>query len=606
MSFMFNPYPYSDPNARNRLDPTNLSLDRIQRGGGAVGAALLEGRRADLPCVIAVDGCATAPFSTVETLIEQHCHLFSLPVITVHMEDLFLPSGQIDQLLRETCLPEDRKKDPVLLYGSLFEGGYEALWDRRRLADLEKKLRAFRETGQGILLLSGAGSLSGPLRKYCDTSVFLDVTPVQAMLNLKSGGYRNLGSETALPFKQMARRCYYVDFELAQAVREQVIAQGLDWYILASNPADLTIAPFEVILSIFARALEYPLRCKPVYLEGVWGGYYIQRLRDLPAEMTNCAWVFDFIPMEVSIVFDLNDMSLEFPFYTLVQSQAERLMGPESVSRFGKYFPLRFNYDDTWHSNGNMSIQCHPGEEYITAENNELGRQDESYYIVEAAQGAKTYLGFRQGVTAAEFVREAKRSEQDGTPMDYARYVHAVDSAPGTQLMIPAGTIHASGRNQLILEIGSLTVGSYTYKMYDYLRADLDGNPRPIHTLHGEQVLVEGRGAEWVQENLVQRGYPVEQGEDWEEFVVGEHDLLYFSLRNIRFQTMVRQHTQGRFHVLTLVDGEQVMIRSLRDPSRRFLQNYLDIVVVPADFGAYEIVNMREGTTAIIHKTLLK
>ncbi len=48
------------------------------------------------------------------------------------------------------------------------------------------------------------------------------------------------------------------------------------------------------------------------------------------------------------------------------------------------------------------------------------------------------------------------------------------------QFMLPGGTIHASGRNQLILEIGSLTVGSYTFKLYDYLRADLDGTRRPI------------------------------------------------------------------------------------------------------------------------------
>lgn len=46
--------------------------------------------------------------------------------------------------------------------------------------------------------------------------------------------------------------------------------------------------------------------------------------------------------------------------YTLVQSQGPKLMGKRSVDAFGYYFPVRFNYDDTYHSNGNMSIQCHP------------------------------------------------------------------------------------------------------------------------------------------------------------------------------------------------------------------------------------------------------
>lgn len=172
--------------------------------------------------------------------------------------------------------------------------------------------------------------------------------------------------------------------------------------------------------------------------------------------------------------------------------------------------------------------------------------------------------------------------------------------------MIPAGTIHASGRNQLVLEIGSLTVGSYTYKMYDYLRLDLDGNPRPLHTYHGERVLQPGRSTTWVNENIVQKPRTVRRGNDWEEYIVGEHDLLYFSLRNVRFTKRYTDDTAGRFHVLSLVDGEQVMVRSLNDPSRYYTQDYLDIIVVPADMGPYEVVNMYEGTTVTMHKTLLK
>ena len=88
----------------------------------------------------------------------------------------------------------------------------------------------------------------------------------------------------------------------------------------------------------------------------------------------------------------------------------------------------------------------------------------------------------------------------------------------------------------MILEIGSLTVGSYTYEMYDYLRKDFDGKPRPIHTYHGDKVLDRSRTKEWVNQNLVNGGSRVvRSGEGWEEFVVGEHDLLYFSLRNLRF-----------------------------------------------------------------------
>lgn len=606
MSFMFHPYPYDDPNAFNRLSCDGLPLGGIACGNTTIAPTILKGKNSNKPTVIAVDGYPTAPFSTISHLIEQQCSLKGFTVKTVSMDSVLLPGSKIDNTVRERCLPEDTVKDPVLLYGALFDGTYEDLFDPEKLRKLQEEIKSFRSSGKGILLIYGAGSLCKSLRGLCDESVFADVTPMKTMLNLKCGAYKNVGSSSALPFKQMARRCYYLDFELAQHVRGEMFEEGLTWYIIANDPNSLTLLSFPSVGAIFDRATEYPLRCKPVYLEGVWGGYYVQRLRSLPREMKNCAWVFDFIPMEVSIVFDLAGLQLEFPFYTFVQQQAEKLMGKESVEKFGKYFPVRFNYDDTWHSNGNMSIQCHPGEEYVRQENNELGRQDESYYIVEAAQGAKTYLGFCDDCDPDEFIEAVKRSEKDGTPVDYEKYVYAVKSVPGTQVMIPAGTIHASGRNQLILEIGSLTVGSYTYKMYDYLRSDLDGKPRPIHTYHGERVLAKERKGKWVEENLVQHGYIVEKNEEWEELVVGEHDLLYFSLRNLRFINKARQNTNGKFHVLTLVDGEQVMIRSLSDPSRYFIQNYLDIIIVPADFGEYEIINQKKGTTITIHKTVLK
>ena len=321
--------------------------------------------------------------------------------------------------------------------------------------------------------------------------------------------------------------------------------------------------------------------------------------------MKNCAWVFDMIPMEVSVVTEQNGVRTEFPYYTFVQARGEALMGTECVKKFGGYFPIRFNYDDTWHSSGNMSIQVHPGGDYAVTNYNELGRQDESYYVVETGQGAKTYLGFKEDADVEQFIADARRSERYRESVDYERYLNSVPSKPGTQVMIPGCTIHSSGRNQVVLEIGSLTIGSYTYKMYDYLRADLDGTLRPIHTYHGDKVLRRERRAGWVRDNIAHEPRSVRKGDGWEELIVGEHDLLYFSLRNLRFERRIEDDTRDRFHVLTLVDGERVVIRSLTDPTRFFVQRYLDIVVVPASFGRYEIINESDGPV-VVHKTLLK
>ena len=57
--------------------------------------------------------------------------------------------------------------------------------------------------------------------------------------------------------------------------------------------------------------------------------------------------------------------------------------------------------------------------------------------------------------------------------------------------------------------------------------------------------------------------------------------------------------------VLALTEGEKVRIESIADPSRYFVANYLDVIVVPADLGAYRIVNLGEGDVTM-HKTCLK
>ena len=184
------------------------------------------------------------------------------------------------------------------------------------------------------------------------------------------------------------------------------------------------------------------------------------------------------------------------------------------------------------------------------------------------------------------------------------------ESRPGLQVMLPAGTIHSSGRNQVILEIGSLTIGSYTYKMYDYLRLDFDGKQRPIHTKLGELNVNQERRTSVIhdpesKDYIVHKPRLAASGDGWEEYILGENPQLYFSLRRLEFDRRCEQETHGIFHVLTLVDGERVRIRSLAHPERSYEAGFMDLVVVPADMGAYVIENL--GAEPIrVHKTLLR
>lgn len=605
MSFMFKPSQYFDPSAVNELSCAATIFKQLTLGYPAIAQKIAEHVKGlDTP-LICMEGYPSAEFSPLVQLCgAQLYQQTGKTAEIISIQSVYHSSEEIEEKLKP-YLPEDRQVDPVLLYGKRLENGFDQIICQEALDELIQRLQNRKSSP---CILYGFGSLyPDAIRELADVSVYLDVIPKEVAIRAKNGRMVNMGDQVARPFRALMRRAYYVDFEAGLALRTRLLKEGgIDFYIASSDSQHPQMLPFSALCTLAKELSQKPIRNSPVYLEGVWGGQYIKKIRNIPdKDMKNVAWSFDFIPMEVSVAVQLKDQLIQIPFYTLLQLQAEAIMGKSCTEKFGGYFPIRFNYDDTFHSSGNMSIQVHSNGPYNKEHYNEIGRQDESYYIVTAGHGARTYLGFRDDADPQEFIREIKQSEKMHQPVDYQRYIHAEVSKPGLQVMIPAGTVHASGRNQVILEIGSLTVGSYTYKLYDYLRLDLDGQPRPIHTWHGERVLVQSRNEEWVKKNVVQSPRTIRQGEGWRETILGEHDLLYFSLRHLEFEKEIEDCTKDIFHVLTLVDGEHVVIESLDHPEYCYHAHYMDIVLVPASVGRYVIRNLGDHPV-IVHKTCLK
>ncbi len=611
MSFMFNPHPFDDKTAVNRpkLDKEIISaiISGTRETAGHLNRVLSEKLKQNngKSLVIAIDGYIGAQWKQLVNLISQELKRESMHVLHCNFSEVYKTPEELDIFLSEH-LKVDKEKDPVSLFGKLFKGSYEDLMDKEKISNLYRYISDIKATHNStVVIVYGNGCTIEKFRELYDFLVYIDITPKRVILRARNGCYANLGDRLARPIKEMLRRCYYVDFEVACRLRGELLKKNtIDFYIAGDDPDCLIMLPNKAFNNVMKSMAKYPFRCKPVYLEGVWGGHYVTKIRNITG-MRNCAWVFDLIPLEVSIVIEAGRHIIDFPYFTFVQKEGEAIMGWECMEKFGGYFPIRFNYDDSWHSSGNMSIQLHSGHRYNVENYNEHGRQDESYYVVATGHEAKTYIGFNEDIDPDDFISEAKRSEKEFSPVNYQKYISHIKSRPGTQVMIPAGTIHSSGRNQVILEIGSLTIGSYTYKMYDYLRSDLDGNLRPIHSYHGEKNLRKERKSSWVRENLVQKPRLVRDGKGWAEYIVGEHDLLYFSLRRFEFEKEIEDDTNGKFHVLALVDGEKVIVQSIENPELCYEQNYLDIIVVPANVGKYVIRNLG-NQPVYMHKTILK
>ena len=615
MSFMYNPFPFDDPRPVNRPELSEKTVKSIISGGNQnvvkKFVATLADRAAKEGVVMALDGYTTANWTVFVNLIARECSLLGLGFEAIDANAATLKSGKEIDAIIDPLLIWDTKIDPTLLYGKVYKGGYQGLMDEARTEAFKKAVPASRQAGK-ISVVYGYGSLIPELRELYDVKVFFDLTPMKSMLRIRRGEYSNLGKERPGIINRTIRRCYYCDFECAVRNRHELWENNVpDWYVLDNDPQNLQLMPFGTFSDICAQLVKYPFRAKPCYLEGVWGGSYMKKLRNLPDEMRNAAWVFDFIPMEVSVVVEAGDEKLDINYCSFVHKEGVNLMGEDCVKKFEGYFPIRFNWDDSYHSTGNMSIQCHSGGEYNVKNYNEFGRQDESYYVVVTGHNAKTFIGFRDDADIPQFFRDIEAADTEHKPCDYMKYVSYEESKPGLQVMLPAGTIHSSGRNQVILEIGSLTIGSYTYKMYDYLRLDFDGKQRPIHTRLGEENVRQDRRYSVIHdpespEYIVQKPRLAASGEGWEEYILGENPQVYFSLRRLEFEKKCEQDTGGKlFHVLTLVDGDAVRVRSVRHPERYFDLQFMDIVCVPADMGRYVIENLGREPV-MVHKTCLR
>ncbi|MHC1691779.1 MAG: class I mannose-6-phosphate isomerase [Sphaerochaetaceae bacterium] len=604
MSFMFNPHPYDDMTPVNRPIIDSSALESTVFGYKKIVGSIVRMLVEKKP-VFAIDGCPTAEFARLINSIGQAFAASKKNAVFLDVAEIYKSSGALEAQFAGN-LPEDRVKDPVLLYGKLYKDTYHSVFEGKKLDIFLARIRAEKARGNTVVLY-GLGAASEDFWPLLDSVLFLDVTPKEIMLRAIAGNYVNLGDTAVRTLKMIQRRIYYIDLELAVHLRKALFeASRLDYYMACDHDDSSALMPMKALDSVLSSLAGYPFRCKPVYIEGVWGGQYVKTMRKLPDVFQNIAWVFDLIPLEVSILVEMDqEHRVEIPFYTFVQMQGVKIMGKPIAERFEGYFPIRFNYDDTFHSSGNMSIQCHPPKEFCMENFGEHGTQDEGYYIVATGHGAKTYCGFKEGVDTAKFMDLVMESEKTKCGLPYDDYVNSIESVPGRQFLIPGGTIHASGRDQVILEIGSLTVGSYTFKLYDYLRKDLDGNPRPIHSYYGKQVLATERDARFVNEHLCTPARLLVKGEGWEEYLVGEDPLVYYTCRQLVFHKKAEGDTQGRFHVLALVDGERVTVRSKSDPERCYHMGYLDIVVIPASIGAYEIVN--EGNQPVVmYKVLVR
>lgn len=590
MSFMVNPHPYDDVKRVNYLNP------KIAEKGFTNGLREISDEIVNL-------------YNDKSFIFDYYLDPISLTVIEFDsfkdhvikdVSDFYISEEQFIQKIKGS-LPTDLKKDPYLLFGKIYEGEIDDFIDKDKVDNF------FKENKDNKILLHGIGSSSKIFRKKIDSIVYFDRTPKDLSLLVSAEKYKHIIHTVGSSFNEKLRQFYYIDMMVAMRLRKELIKDSLIENYIVKNPrTEYNMVKIDSLKRIFEELVKMPIRPKPIYLPGVWGGEYIKTIRNLHKEIEQkISWVFEFIPLESSLGIILGDTYLDIPFYTFLNHKEKEVLGKEALEEFDGFFPVRVNYDDTWHGDGNMSIQVHPGEEFIKENYNEYGSQDEAYYIVATGHQAVTYAGMK--IDPQQFISYCEDSYINKTTIDYKNFINYFDSKPGLQFMIPGGTLHSSGRNQFVLEHGSLTVGSYTYKLYDYVRKDLNGKPRPIHISNGAQVLKDVQDRQWAKENMMMKPLTLTSTSDYKEKIIGNNESMYYETRRIELNiksTYIGQ-TNDSFALLAVVDGEKINVSNSNDEAYNYDAKYLDILIIPASMKEYKIKALGYQPV-IVHKTILK
>lgn len=476
-------------------------------------------------------------------------------------------------------LPED----PV--FGVRREDDLALCFDPEKIAAARRQL----EAADGLTVVYGVGA---SLLTTGDVLVQCSLARWEAQLRLRAGQPNWKCDNADAPILQKVKVGYFVLWRMADR-QKTALRERVDFLLDCNDrqtPRMMTGEAYRAALAAFVTA---PFRLKPYFDPGVWGGEWMRTHFDLPKEAPNFAWSFDGVPEENSLLVRAGDVTLEIPALDVVLAHPKALLGERVFARFGAEFPIRFDLLDTMQGQ-NLSLQVHPLRDYIHSQFHMSYTQDESYYILDAGEGSCVYLGVKEGVDRAEMLAALRTAQAGGAPFDAEKYVNRFPAKKHDHFSIPAGTVHCSGANTMVLEI-SATPYIFTFKLWDWGRLGLDGKPRPIHIDHGEKNIQWQRDTAWVRDQLVDRTQLLSASPGLTVERTGLHPLEFIETLRHTGTAPALHETQDSVHVLNLVDGDAALVESPDGAFEPFEVHYAETFILPAAVQRYTIRPLQDG-----------
>ena len=494
------------------------------------------------------------------------------------------------------------------------DGTLADILDTSAVAKLSARLAD--TTAETLFVVLGPGAAIPELAEHADLVAYADFTMQPTLWQMWGGELVPFGREEA--DKDYAwKQYYYCDFYLLLRQKKAVFPR-MDFYIDAVQSDALKLMPAKTYETLVDELVKRPIKQVKITQPGPWGSYRFKEIYDEIPGLENMAWN-ELAGIELSILVDAGlegGALLNMPCQNIMQRPVQ-MVGEYIHQTYPDLLPLQVWLDDGYfaepvpYERGSMPIHNHPDTAYNKRNFNEpLGRY-ETYYIVEAYHDAGTMMGFLEGADLEEYERLCRESNNQ-IPFDWQKFVKRWATNVGDLFLIPPGTEHGHGGNQMILEMdtGPSVAGTeYSFFTYDFARHTWDDKAKsmtaPPMKMHLEHSFRNNRWRreKYVQEHLRARPVVVHGDGDTRMDRFTTVSEMPFEIERFVFTRPIRHSTGGRFlQIPTLTVGKKVIIRSLQNPALETSLDFLQACLIPAGFGDYEFISPdgRECTVVMI------
>ena len=622
---------WSDSIAKGPQDVSRAVLDLIRK----------HRKTRKRTCVLAFDGFLGAQWQDTIDRVRQLLDEQGLKAEVINMSSLYRSRSWIDRFLEPYVSTGDASFGIVNTKGRRRHLMSDAKLTRfkRKIAGLKRK--KLSPKSPAVVICCGTGAAIADLRPLYDFVFYFDICRQTLLERVWSNQVVPFGSSEPGPL--FWKTLYYAYYPML-IKHSKYLLQRADWYVDNNDPGEPKLLPGKVYRGIISTLVTYPFKPKRMFMPGPWGGLKFRKYFDLP-ELSNCAWNIECSGPDQSVLIDVGIGShLEVPFLNLYLQYPVEVVGPYIHAKYPDLFPFQVGIDDGYfdrnvpHERRAMPIHLHPDTNYVKKNFKEpLGRY-EVYYIVEAYEGACTMQGFHEDADLDEFQeklleaephtdrirpcslgnnhkfdKEIARLVKNDIKFDWSQYVKVWPSKAGDLYLIPAGTAHGTGGNQMVLEMDtcpSISATEYSFFIYDYFRHTWDENTKrmtgklmKLQLEHGLKQCRWNRREGLVKKRLRPKTRVIRSGRGWSEERFDSYAPMPYHIERLHFEKKIATTTHGRFvQFVCLTKGDRALIRYRQYPEKQIELEYMQCAIIPACFEDYECVNLGKSPCTVMRQ----